>query len=169
MARHDLAQYHSFRELLGAIAGVWEGTYTHLHPNGELIERFGSRQETRLAGPFDDQNQPSGQRYDWFERILYTKADLEPEVLDFRATFDGVRMVFDDEAFHGESFLVEGRITVFPYHWKTTATDEIVEIIVLATDTYRTRLWQTFTDGKLVRLTVIEEHRIIGQEPAVWE
>jgi hypothetical protein len=169
MARHDLAQYHSFRELLGAIAGVWEGNYTHLHPNGELIERFGSRQETRLAGPFDDQNQPSGQRYDWFERILYTKADLEPEVLDFRATFDGVRMVFDDEAFHGESFLVEGRITVFPYHWKTTATDEIVEIIVLATDTYRTRLWQTFTDGKLVRLTVIEEHRIIGQEPAVWE
>ena len=60
-------------------------------------------------------------------------------------------------------------MTVFPYHWKTNPSDEIVEIIVLATDDYRTRLWQTFTDGKLMRLTVIEEQRVHDQIPAVWE
>jgi hypothetical protein len=160
MARHDLTQYSTFTQLLSGIAGVWEGTYTHLLPSGELIERFGSRQETRLRGQ------------QWFERIVYSRDGHEPEVLDFRAGIDGERMIFDDPHFHGESFLVEGRITVFPYHWKNQDPNgpqaEIVEIIVLATDEYRTRLWQTFHDGKLVRLTVIEEQRRVNETPAEW-
>jgi Domain of unknown function (DUF3598) len=160
MARHDLAQYSSFTELLSGIAGVWEGTYTHLKPSGELMERFGSRQETRLRGT------------QWFERIVYSRPGQEPEILDFRAGIDGQRMIFDDPNFHGESFLVEGRMTVFPYHWKnqdpTGPQAEIVEVIVLAQDNYRTRLWQTFHDGELVRLTVIEERRLTDQTPAEW-
>jgi hypothetical protein len=160
MARHDLAQYTSFPELLAAIAGVWEGSYTHLKPSGELMERYGSRQETRLVGS------------QWYERIIYSREGKEPEVLDFRAALDGERMVFDDPNFHGESFIVEGRMTVFPYHWKNQdpagPQAEIVEIIVLATENYRTRQWQTFHDGSLVRLTVIEEHRRTDQVPAEW-
>ena len=150
MARHELAQYSSFSQLLAGIAGVWEGTYTHLTPSGELIETYGSRQETRLRGT------------DWFERIIYSRdapAGHEREVLDFKAQITGDTVTFDDPDFHGISYLVEGRLTVFPYHWKSNPSREIVEIITLATDDYRTRLWQTFDDGVLTRLTVIEESR----------
>ena len=156
MARHELAQYDSFAQLLGGIAGVWEGTYTHLTPAGGLIERYGSRQETRLRGT------------DWFERIIYTREGQEREVLDFKARITGDTVTFDDPDFHGISYLVEGRLTVFPYHWKSNPSREIVEIITLATDIYRTRLWQTFDDGALTRLTVIEESRRRDQTPDEW-
>ncbi len=156
MARHDLDHYTRFSELLAGIAGVWEGTYTHLQPSGELIERFGSRQETRLRGT------------DWFERIVYSREGHEPEVIDFRARITGDTVTFDDPDFHGVSYLVEGRITVFPYHWKSNPGREIVEIITLATDDYRTRLWQTFDAGVLTRITVIEEHRRRSDVPAEW-
>ena len=156
MARHDLDQYTRFSELLAGIAGVWEGTYTHLQPSGELIERFGSRQETRLRGS------------DWFERIVYSREGHEPEVIDFRAQITGDTVTFDDPDFSGVSYLVEGRITVFPYHWKNSPGREIVEIITLATEDYRTRLWQTFDHGLLTRITVIEERRRRDQTPAEW-
>ena len=68
----------------------------------------------------------------------------------------------------GVSYLVEGRITVFPYHWKNSPGREIVEIITLATEDYRTRLWQTFDHGLLTRITVIEERRRRDQTPAEW-
>lgn len=155
MARHELAQYRSFSQLLAGIAGIWEGTYTHLKPSGELLERYGSRQETRLVGT------------DWFERIIYSKEGQGPEILDFRATITGDTVTFDDPNFLGVSYLVEGRLTVFPYHWKNDPTREIVEIITLATDTYRTRLWQTFDHGVLTRLTLIEERRVDGT-PTEW-
>jgi Domain of unknown function (DUF3598) len=156
MARHDFAQYTSFSELLGAIAGVWEGTYTHLQPDGTLIERYGSRQETRLVGGH------------WYERIIYSRDGVDPEVLDFRANITGDTVTFDDPDFLGVSYLVEGRLTVFPYHWKSNPNREIVEIITVATDDYRTRLWQTFDNGVLTRLTVIEEHRRRDQVPENW-
>ena len=156
MARHDLVQFSRFAELLGSIAGVWEGTYTHLEPSGTLLERYGSRQETRLRGE------------DWFERIIYSRDGQAPEVLDFKARITGDTVTFDDPDFHGISYLVEGRMTVFPYHWKSNPGREIVEIITLATDTYRTRLWQTFDDGVLTRITVIEESRRLDQTPDEW-
>jgi Domain of unknown function (DUF3598) len=162
MARHELTQYSSFSELLTRLAGVWEGSYTHLEPNGTLIERFGSRQETRLR-LFED-----GLGGDWFERIIYSHDAKPREVLDFRAKITGNTVTFDDPDFHGISYLVEGRLTVFPYHWKSNPSREIVEIITLATDDYRTRLWQTFDGGILTRLTVIEEHRRRDETPEIW-
>jgi Domain of unknown function (DUF3598) len=157
MGRHELQQFTGFGEFLAGLAGVWEGTYTHLQPNGVLIERFTSRQETRLDGE------------NWFERIIYTPEVGDQTVLDFRATITGDTVTFDDPDFLGISYLVEGRITVFPYHWKSNPAREIVEIITLATDDYRTRLWQTFDEGVLARITVIEEHRRVDQTPAFWE
>lgn len=156
MARHELTQYSSFAQLLTGLAGVWEGTYTHLHPDGSPMERFATRQETRLRGE------------DWFERIIYRRAGQEQEVLDFRARIVGDMVLFDDPNFLGVSYLVEGRLTVFPYHWKNEPDREIVEIITLATDEYRTRLWQTFDGGRLTRLTVIEEERRRSEQPDEW-
>ena len=71
--------------------------------------------------------------------------------LDFKARITGDTVTFDDPDFHGISYLVEGRLTVFPYHWKSNPSREIVEIITLATDNYRTHLWQTFDDGATQR------------------
>lgn len=147
----------SLREVLTSLTGVWEGTYTHLAPDGGVLERFASRQETRLDGDR------------WFERIIYLRDGHSPEVLDFRARFEGDDdVVFDDAAFEGRSRLVSDRHLLFPYRWKGQPDVELVELITLVDDDYRTRLWERFTSGALDRLTVIEERRVRGGEPEVW-
>lgn len=147
----------TLRETLTSLLGVWEGTYTHLGSDGTPDETFASRQETRLEGD------------DWFERLIYRRPDSDPEVLDFRARFDGEHsVVFDDPDFEGIARLVSDRHLLFPYRWKSQPNVELVELITLVSDDYRTRQWQRFTSGKLDRLTVIEERRISDALPDIW-
>lgn len=146
------------RDRLARVAGVWVGTYTHLSPGGAVLEQFASRQETRLRGDR------------WYERIIYRYPDGRSETLDFRAGFDatGERMVFDDPRFYGESFLVGEDVLVFPYRWKDQPDRHTVETVVFSREDRRSRIWQTFEHGELVRVTVIVEHRV-AEAPAVWE
>jgi hypothetical protein len=148
------------QSLLARRTGVMEGTYTHLRPDGALIDRFSSRQETRMEGD------------NWYERIIYRWDDGREQALDFRAKFAGEgdmkRLVFEDPDFHGESFQVGEDIYVFPYFWKNRPETKIVEIITYADETRRSRVWQTFERGELVKLTVIVEKFVAGEQPAVW-
>jgi len=144
------------RERLASITGVWEGTYTHLTPGGTLIESYGSRQETRLEGER------------WYERISYLRDGAEPEVLDFRAAFEGDELVFGSADFEGRTRIVDGRFLLFPYRWTAEPEVEVVELITFTGEDYRSRLWQRFRDGRLERLTVVEEHRVHGGTAEVW-
>lgn len=147
----------TLRDALTAIVGVWEGTYSHLEPDGRRIETFPSRQETRLDGDR------------WYERIIYRRDGREPEVLDFRGVLHGDDdMVMQDVAFEGRSRLVAGRYLLFPYRWTAEPDVEIVELITFVSDDYRTRLWQRYRSGRLDRITVIEEHRRPGETAEVW-
>ena len=148
----------TLRERLGGVAGVWVGTYTHLSPDGAVLERFASRQETRLRGDR------------WYERIVYRHPDGRSEALDFRAGFDatGERMIFDDPRFHGEAFPLGEDVLVFPYHWKDRPDRRTVETVVFSSADRRSRVWQTFEGGELARVTVIVERRV-PEEPAEWE
>lgn len=143
------------KQELSKIVGVWIGTYTHLKPTGEQIDCFASRQETRIEND------------DWYERIIYSWADGRRQVLDFRARFENGRMVFDDPNFHGESFMPTRGIFVFPYFWKDKLETRIVEIIVFNDVQKRSRLWQTFTNSELTKLTVIIEQKTEGT-PEIW-
>jgi catechol 2,3-dioxygenase-like lactoylglutathione lyase family enzyme len=144
----------TLKERMSQWTGVWEGTYRHLTPGGEVLDQYASRQETRLEGDR------------WYERITYRWPDGQEQTLDFRARFEGERLIFDDPHFHGESFVLDN-IIVFPYYWKDRPHYRIVETIVFADHDRRSRLWQTLDNGELVKVTVIIERRIEG-EAAVW-
>ena len=146
----------TLREILNNITGVWEGTYSHFKPDGTLIEKYGSRQETRLDGN------------NWFERILYSYNDKPKETLDFRAILSGENLLFEDENFLGRTIVASPTIYVFPYTWKNKPHLSILEIINMVTNDYRTRLWQHYEHGKLIKTTVIEETRTPGGNVAIW-
>jgi hypothetical protein len=147
----------TLREILTGITGVWDGTYSHFKTDGTLIEKYASHQETRLNGN------------DWFERIVYQREGEPAETLDFRATLNGDEMLFEDAKFLGNTIVVTPRILAFPYTWKDRPHLEILEIIDLVTDSYRTRLWQHFEHSRLVKTTLIEETRVPGGSVAIWE
>jgi hypothetical protein len=146
----------TLKERLSAITGVWEGTYLHLSPVGQVLDQYASRQETRLEGDA------------WFERIIYRWADGREQTFDFRAAFnDAGEMIFDDPNFHGETFLVNAQVLVFPYHWKNRpAGNHVVETIVFSDDRYKSRIWQAFENGELAKVTVIVERKT-DESPAI--
>ncbi|MGH9846832.1 MAG: hypothetical protein ACREEM_49675 [Blastocatellia bacterium] len=77
-------------------------------------------------------------------------------------------MIFDDPNFHGKAFIVNENVLVFPYHWKNQpAGNHVVETIVFSSDCYKSRIWQTFEDGELAKVTVIVERKT-EEPPAVW-
>ena len=144
----------TLEDVLHGVTGVWEGTYAHHNPDGTLIEKYGSRQETRLIGE------------EWYERIIYTREGKEPEILDFRAKVRGNDMLFEDDDFIGRTHIVDEKTLMFPYHWKKNPDRTILETIHNLTGDYRTRVWQTFEHGAIVKLTLIEERRIPKDSPA---
>ena len=147
----------SQRELLAGVAGVWEGTYNIFDVRGRRLDSFASRQECRIDG---------GQ---WFERIVYLRQGKEPEVLDFRASFDEEgNLVFDDDRFQGRLDHVSNDILVFVYRWKDRPGEHVAETITLALPEKKTRVWQGFVDGELQTITVVRERRVPDVTPEPW-
>ncbi|MCS6804614.1 MAG: hypothetical protein RMM98_10795 [Acidobacteriota bacterium] len=143
------------RERLQAIAGVWLGTYTHLTPDGTVLDRYTSRQECRLEG---DQ---------WYERIIYRVGTDEQQTFDFRARFVGEELVFEDAQLHGQTTRVSDDVSIFDYYWKDRPHIRIVETIVVSRPDRKSRIWQTFEHGQLVKVTIIDERRS-DEQPAIW-
>lgn len=152
----------TLRERLAQYAGVWLGTYTHLTPEGQLLDQHSSRQETRLDGNT------------WYERVIFSwpAVDGTPartQQVDFRAGFSklGDRMTFDDANFFGQTYVVGADIFVLPYHWKNKPDQRVVETLVCSGPTRKSRVWQSFEADRLVKVTVIDE-QLSDEQPEVW-
>ncbi len=144
------------RALLRAQVGVWQGTYVHLSPAGDVVDRFPSRQELRLDGDR------------WYERVVYRKPGGD-EVHDFRGRFDGDRLVIDDPDFHGEATLIADDLFLFPYRWKSRPDQRFLETVSFPAQGRKVRLWQRFDGGELAAVTVIEEAFDPGAQPERWQ
>lgn len=142
-------------DILRDMSGVWQGTYTVLGADGSLLERFESRQEGRMEGT------------DWTEKVVYLREGAEPAVRHYRAIVDGDSVRFVDEEMWGSTHRAGDQAILFTFGWNHRPEERIVEMS-MPTGDYRTRLWQHFEDGKLSRLTMIEERRIPGVEPERW-
>ncbi|MFG1943638.1 DUF3598 family protein [Nonomuraea sp. NPDC048826] len=142
-------------DILRDMSGVWEGTYTVLAPDGTVLERYPSRQEGRMEGT------------DWTEKVTYLREGAEPAVRHYRAVVDGDSVQFVDTEMWGSTNRAGDQAIVFTFGWNDRPGERIVEMS-MPTGDYRTRLWQHFENGRLSRLTVIEERRVPGAEPERW-
>ncbi|MDE0168234.1 MAG: DUF3598 family protein [bacterium] len=138
------------KERLSRVVGVWEGTYSSVTPDGDLIERYRSRQETSLDGDV------------WRERITYFRDEQEPQTYDFTGRFSGGMLLFEDDDISGDTYFAGEDILVLPYTWKSRPHEQVVETVILATASHKARVWQVFDRGELVRVMIIKEHLVIG-------
>ena len=145
----------TIQDILRSMHGVWHGTYTVMNPDGTVLEHFTSQQEGRIEGT------------DWTEKVIYRKPGRAEETRHFRAIVHGDQVQFIDDELWGDTVRAGAVGIVFTFGWKSRPKERIVEISMPKGD-YRTRLWEHFEDDRLVRLTVIEEHREPGREPERW-
>src|SRR5262245_9114642 len=108
----------SYIDHIGKEGGVWLGRYRRMRPNGEVIEEFGSRQESR------------GQNGVWYERITYTWADGRSKTMDFKARLEdsGVHVYEKDTRLRGRTYLTGAGQVIFPYVWHDLPNVKVLEV-----------------------------------------
>lgn len=135
-----------------AHAGVWQGTYRHLGPGGEIEEHLHSKVwcEFPQEGPV----------------FYHQRIELVAESGEVtRATFDGVirgdHIWFDTPTFVGRSWETSDGIVCLNLQRKDEPGAHFVEVIVMGDrKTHRSRTWHWFRDGQLYRRTLCDEKRV---------
>lgn len=132
--------------------GVWEGTYTRIAPNGEILWSHKSRLSLHLEGNA------------WRQSNLYTFADGKVEFHNFGLSHfdnDGV-MTFDNPRIYGKSWESEGSIILW-WEYREEPGSKLYEIINLLEAGHRMRVWQHSRNGVFEGLTMIEEWKRADQ------
>jgi len=146
----------TLRDFLSQTLGVWDGIYTHLSPDGEVVERFPSRQELRLDGTR------------WYERIVYRPGSAEESVNDFRGELDASgQLQLGMAGFTGRAVLIDHRTLFFTGEWHESGI-RVNELVTLTGEHAKVRLWQRFHGSELVGCSIIRETRRVGTVPAQW-
>ncbi|MFV2019977.1 hypothetical protein [Micromonospora sp. LOL_023] len=146
----------SMREYLERSLGVWDGTYTHLSPTGEVIETFDSRQELRLDGPL------------WYERLVHRPGTAQERISDFRGRLaDDGTLDLGMAGFTGTATVLDDRALFFTGHWQETGV-RVDELVTMVTSDEKLRLWQRFEGDTLIGISVIRETRRADGVPADW-
>jgi len=143
--------------LLARNEGIWEGWYRHVDINGVQIDAHRSRLICRI--PDDTQNV-------YHQTNHYTWDDGSTEVRDFKGEAFEDKLIFDNELIKGWAAEVtsdEKRRTMM-LHWERVNEPSIYlyEMIQLSDcGKLRSRVWQWIKDGKTLKRTLIDEHKVL--------
>lgn len=141
--------------LLAAGEGVWEGWYRYYDAEtGELVDQHRSRLICRLP----DDGKPS----DYHQTNHYFWEDGKIEVRDFPADYHDGRIWWDNEHIKGWAAAMKpddnDLSTCLNWVRKGEPGVYLYEMIqVDVTNTFRSRVWQWFRDGKCYKRTLIDE------------
>ncbi|WP_256839430.1 DUF3598 family protein [Ornithinimicrobium faecis] len=145
--------------LLAKHDGEWEGVYTHVDPDGQIIDQHRSH----LSCTF-----PEDGSADYYQVNSYTWDDGRTEQHSFPATYDGHgHLFFDTDRLKGIIWALDENAMYLTWRYKSvdpTVDQRLFEMIVLDdSGTQRSRTWQWLENGVCVRRTLIQETRISGE------
>jgi hypothetical protein len=132
--------------------GIWEGTYTRIDAQGQVIDQHRSRLTLRIEGNT------------WRQTNEYTWPDGRREFHDFGASpidQDGV-LYYDNPRIVGKAWET-GDTICLEWQYKQQPGTQLYEIINLLGDGHRMRTWQHSRNGHFEGLTMIEERRVAKQ------
>lgn len=141
--------------------GMWEGSYTHIGPDGQVLDRHECRIEIGMHGSFHSQRNT----YTWRnDDGVVTKT----EILDFPGMFDrdGVLWI-ENERISGRAMALDVDGTVVFYAGYKMAggvgpAPDCYDVLRIFNEeeTLRYRTWQVKSGEKLLKLVHVEETRI---------
>lgn len=140
--------------LLAKHDGEWEGTYTYLNKEGEVVDQHASYLTCRF---------PEGKDYEYYQVNKYTWPDGRTEVHEFPAKYDGFgRIEFDTDRIQGWCWGLDENVIYLSWTYKQKGTDlRLFELIVLSDDgNNRCRTWHWVRNGEIEQRTVINEKRV---------
>jgi predicted dehydrogenase len=137
--------------LLARHAGVWEGRYRHIDPDGR-------EQETclfRIAVEFPDE----GAAYR--QTSHYWWPDGRTDQLIFEAQYADGRLHWDSGRIRGSLWALDDMSFYLRFAFTEDPGSEVCEMIQLSADgEHRARTWHWFRGGRLWRITLVSERRV---------
>jgi hypothetical protein len=144
--------------LIAANEGVWDGMYRHVGSDGRLVDEHRSRLICRFP--------PDGE-FPYHQTNIYMWEDGRREVREYRCRYvDGSKeLIFLNELIDGwaREVPVDPLRRTIMLSWKRPDEPDLLfyEMINMSDDgCRRSRVWQWFRDGRLIRRTLIDEERI---------
>ncbi len=135
--------------------GYWIGTYTHIKPDGELIDRH----EIRIYAEFPDDESCDNRlnTHNIWPDGRETRARHDMHFRDGRLWFQG--------DLNGSLWEVDDFSVYLRFGFKRDPSITVCEMIQISEDGQnRARTWHWFRDQKLYQLTLTSERRATAEE-----
>lgn len=145
---------HRALPLLVRHAGVWEGEYRYLAPDGALQERLRFRILAEI---------PDTGAVHYRQSSHYWWPDGRTQRLVFEAAWreDRARLGWDDGRIHGELWQVDATTLYLAFGFHAEPGSRVCEMMQLsACGERRLRTWHWFRDGRPSRVTLVQERRV---------
>jgi hypothetical protein len=141
-------------KLFPSMTGIWEGTYTRLSENAEVMFTHKSKLSLHLSGK------------EWRQANLYAFDSGREEFHNFGMSpfnENGV-MKYDNHRIIGEAWEANGGKNILLWwSYKQFPGSMLYEMITPISSTHRMRVWQHSMNGKFEGLTMIEEWKTADQ------
>lgn len=133
--------------------GVWEGLYTHLNSETQIIDQH----KTRVECIFPDEGE-----YAYIQKNHFIWTDGKEYKVELLGTLKGNKLWWDNDSFSGCSWESEYGQILLNLDRKDEPGSRFYEMISLGdSGEYRGRVWQWFNaEGKLYKRTLCDEKRV---------
>ncbi|MFC7293050.1 hypothetical protein [Hirschia litorea] len=144
--------FHKAMPTMAKHAGIWEGIYTHIDVDANVIDRH----KTRVVCEFPTEGEHVYIQHNHF---------MWEDGREYKARLPGVyrdgRLWWDLDTFHGSSWETDEGLIMLDLDRKDDPGANFYEIIALGkTGQHRARTWHWFKDGKLFKRTLCDETKI---------
>ena len=154
-----LRKAHDSRRLVPHIAaheGIWDGVYRYYDAQGNKVDEHRSRLICRF---------PDRGPYPYHQTNIYEWPDGRTETRQFLARIEDGRLLWQGELIRGWAAEVSedehGRTTLLYWIRNDEPAVYLYEMIQVSDcGRYRSRVWQWFRDGRLLRRTLIDEEKV---------
>ncbi len=143
--------------------GIWEGTYTRINPNGEILTRFNSKLTIRM---FD------GNKYHQVNQYFWPDGHAECHDFGISEFNEHGELIFDSPRIEGKAWETHNSVCLI-WSYKNRPGSKLFEMIDLIGDgTHRIRVWKWSENDDFQGITMIEERQTAKMheiDPRFWE
>ena len=132
--------------------GIWEGTYTVIDNDGNIVDKHKSRITCEFP---DDAPAP------YFQTNRYEWSDGKVEEYQFPGTYRDSALWFDTERIDGKAWEADDSIIILWFSYKEIPDAYVYEMIHISKcSNHRARTWHWFKNGEIYQRTLIKEDRV---------
>ena len=132
--------------------GVWEGLYTHINRDAEIIDKH----KVQVICEF-----PTSGDYAYIQHNHFKWDDGREFKMDLPGVYRDGRLWWDLETFSGSAWQTKDNLILLNLERKDDPGANFFEIISMgSTGKHRSRTWHWFKDGQLFKRTLCDEWKI---------